>query len=121
MRSSNARAVAQLCRTICWLGVVGFASLADGMVTLAVIATLDGWVDRFNYFRVDAGKRPDNHIALAIRGARLFHNTSLRSDERSRGLMMMREAFPGCAYAWELRELPLSTFEYRMCAIWYQP
>lgn len=84
---------------------VGFDSLANGVTTLAVISTLDGWVRKMHRFRVHARPRPPDHMQQAMAGARIFHNASLDAEARRNGLMLAREALPGCAYTWELQAL----------------
>jgi len=84
---------------------VGFASVTDGMVTLGVMSTLDGWVRNMLLFRIDAGARSSESIDEATRGLRQFHNSSLSADERQRGLFLSRAALPGCVYSWELQAL----------------
>ena len=84
---------------------VGFDSLANGVTTLAVISTLDGWVRKMHRFRVHARPRPPDHMQQAMAGARIFHNASLDAQARRNGLMLAREALPGCAYTWELQAL----------------
>jgi hypothetical protein len=83
---------------------VGFRRMVDGMGTLAVVATLDGWTDTMQRLQVSHATRAPGYLEAAAEGLRAWLEAPEPAD-RVEGLRYAAVVLAGCASAAELESL----------------
>ena len=81
---------------------VGFQRVLQGMSTLSIVATLDGWTEIKRQLQVDAREREDEYMDVVIAGLKAWR---MGGEAAAAGIEAASAAIGGCALVDELENL----------------
>ncbi len=81
---------------------IGFQRVLQGMTTLSIVATLDGWTEIKRQLQVAARDKAEGYMDIVIAGLKAWR---MGGEAAAAGIQAASTALGGCATAWELENL----------------